>query len=210
MTVIVLAGMIGAGKTTWATRLSQSLGTDLFLEPVEDNPILPKYYEDRDRYGFALQIFFLNKRFRLIKQAYKHRNNVLDRSIYEDALFTKINVEQGSISPEEYDVYMDLLDNMMEELDGMPQKAPDLLIYLDRPLESIMSNIISRGREYEQPTPDNGLSDYYALLHSKYRQWFEEYDKGPKMKICADEFDILEDEELESLVLEIITYMNGR
>lgn len=77
-----------------------------------------------------MQLYFLNKRFRLIKKAYRDKNNILDRSIYEDALFTKINVDKGTISQEEYDIYLDLLDNMMEELAGLPKKAPDLLVYL--------------------------------------------------------------------------------
>ena len=57
--MIILAGMIGVGKTTYTTRLAQALGTEAFFEPVDDNPILDKYYEDPDRYGFVLQIYFL-------------------------------------------------------------------------------------------------------------------------------------------------------
>ncbi|MBC8831926.1 deoxynucleoside kinase, partial [Escherichia coli] len=67
---------------------------------------------------------------RSIKAALTDQNNVLDRSIYEDALFTQINYEEGNISEPEMDTYLDLLDNMMEELEFMPKKAPDLLIYL--------------------------------------------------------------------------------
>lgn len=88
--------------------LAQELGTTAFFEPVENNPILDKYYEDPEKYGFALQIYFLNKRFAAIKKAYKADNNVLDRSIYEDALFTYINTLQGSISDQEYHIYLDL------------------------------------------------------------------------------------------------------
>ena len=84
--MIILAGMIGVGKTTYTSLLAQELGTTAFFEPVENNPILDKYYEDPEKYGFALQIYFLNKRFAAIKKAYKADNNVLDRSIYEDAL----------------------------------------------------------------------------------------------------------------------------
>ena len=102
--MIILAGMIGVGKTTYTSLLAQELGTTAFFEPVENNPILDKYYEDPEKYGFALQIYFLNKRFAAIKKAYKADNNVLDRSIYEDALFTYINTLQGSISDQEYQI----------------------------------------------------------------------------------------------------------
>lgn len=96
--MIILAGMIGVGKTTYTSLLAKELGTIAFFEPVDNNPILDKYYEDPEKYGFALQIYFLNKRFKSIKEAYEADNNVLDRSIYEDALFTYINTLQGSIS----------------------------------------------------------------------------------------------------------------
>lgn len=193
--VIILAGMIGIGKTTYTKRLAEVLGTKAFFEPVEENPILDKYYEDPDKYGFALQIYFLNKRFRMIKAAYHDNNNVLDRSIYEDALFTYINKLNGNISQEEYDIYEDLLDNMMEELEGMPKKAPDLLIYLDGEFEYIINNIKKRGRDFEQPTEENGLLEYYRTLHNHYEEWFQNYNYGPKLRIKADQFDVNKDED---------------
>lgn len=202
--VIILAGMIGAGKTSYTEKLAKALGTQAFFEPVDDNPILDKYYEDQERYGFALQIYFLNKRFRLIKEAYHINNNVLDRSIYEDALFTKINVDNGNITKEEYDIYLDLLDNMMEEIDGLPKKAPDLLVYLDGSFEKILSNIKRRGRSYEQPTEENGLYDYYKQLHGEYSGWYEDYDKSPKICIDIDKYNIVDSEEDWQEVLELI------
>ncbi|HFT6067157.1 TPA: deoxynucleoside kinase, partial [Listeria monocytogenes] len=128
--VIVLAGMIGAGKSSYTELIANKLGTKAFYESIKDNRILEMFYDDPKRWAFALQIYFLNTRFRSIKAALTDQNNVLDRSIYEDALFTQINFEEGNISEPEMDTYLDLLDNMMEELAYMPKKAPDLLIYL--------------------------------------------------------------------------------
>lgn len=195
--MIILAGMIGVGKTTYTTRLAKTLGTQAFFEPVDNNPILDKYYEDPDRYGFVLQIYFLNKRFKSIKEAYLENNNILDRSIYEDALFTYINTLQGSISQEEYAIYLELLDNMMEEIDSLPKKAPDLLVYLDGSFETIMENIKKRGRSYEQVDDNPDLLAYYELLHRHYGEWYENYNYGPKMKINTDELDISHDEDWE-------------
>lgn len=197
--VIILAGMIGVGKTTYTTRLAQSLGTEPFYESVDDNPILSKYYEDPEKYGFVLQIYFLNQRFKSIKQAYREKNNVLDRSIYEDALFTYINTLQGSISQEEYNIYLDLLDNMMEELEGLPKKAPDLLIYLDGSFDHILANISKRGRDYEQVEGHPDLEDYYKLLYSHYGDWYDSYQYGPKMRIDTDQFDITKDEDWDKV-----------
>lgn len=189
--------MIGVGKTTYTTRLAETLGTQAFFEPVDNNPILDKYYEDPDRYGFVLQIYFLNKRFKSIKEAYLENNNILDRSIYEDALFTYINTLQGSISQEEYAIYLELLDNMMEEIESLPKKAPDLLVYLDGSFETIMENIKKRGRSYEQVDDNPELLAYYELLHRHYGEWYENYNYGPKMKINTDELDISHDEDWE-------------
>lgn len=197
--MIILAGMIGVGKTTYTTRLAETLGTQAFFEPVDNNPILDKYYEDPDRYGFVLQIYFLNKRFKSIKEAYLENNNILDRSIYEDALFTYINTLQGSISQEEYAIYLELLDNMMEEIESLPKKAPDLLVYLDGSFETIMENIKKRGRSYEQVDDNPELLVYYELLHRHYGEWYENYNYGPKMKINTDELDISHDEDWEKV-----------
>lgn len=189
--VIVFAGMIGAGKTTWSELLAKHLGSKVFYESVDDNPILDKFYEDPQTWAFPLQIFFLNKRFEAIKKALNDGNNVLDRSIYEDALFTKINVNQGNIAKENYGIYLELLDNMMEELDGMPKKSPDVLIYLTGKFETILDHIKKRGRDFEQWEDDPELLEYYSTLHSAYDDWYEEYDKSPKIKIDIDDVDIL-------------------
>ena len=146
--VIVLAGMIGAGKTKYTEMIANELGSLPFYESVDDNRILEMFYKDPKRWAFALQIHFLNTRFKSIKEALKHQHNVLDRSIYEDALFTQINFENGNMSEAEMDTYLSLLDNMMEELDGMPKKAPDLLVYLQGPLDIHLQRIKKRGVDH--------------------------------------------------------------
>ena len=194
--VIVLAGMIGAGKSTYTEMIAKELGSTPFYESVDDNRILEMFYDDPKRWAFALQIHFLNTRFRSIKDALKDRNNVLDRSIYEDALFTKINYETGNMSDAEMDTYLSLLDNMMEELAGMPKKAPDLLIYLRGPLDVHLDRIKKRGRDYEQITEENQeLLDYYKHLHSRYDDWFNEYDKSETLVLQIDELDLEREED---------------
>ncbi|WP_202623334.1 deoxynucleoside kinase [Alkalibacterium sp. MB6] len=190
MSVIVLAGMIGAGKSTYTTLISKELNSTAFYEHVKDNALLEKFYEDPQRWAFSLQIFFLNTRFRSIKQALVHRHNVLDRSIYEDALFTRINYEQGNMSSVEMDLYTDLLDNMMEEIEGMPKKGPDLLIYLRGSLDTHLERIKKRGRPYEQIEDNPGLLDYYTKLHSRYDDWFASYDKSDTLIIDIDKVNL--------------------
>lgn len=188
--VIVLAGMIGAGKSTYTKFISEALGSEAFYESVDDNRILEKFYENPERWAFSLQIYFLNTRFRSIKEAFKHENNVLDRSIYEDALFTRINYEEGNMSDAEMDTYLDLLDNMMEELDNMPKKSPDLLIYLRGSLDTVLNRIEKRGRTFEQVEGNDGLLDYYTHLHSQYDDWFNGYDKSATLVIDINQYDL--------------------
>jgi deoxyadenosine/deoxycytidine kinase len=199
-----MAGMIGAGKSTHTEMISRRLGTEAFFESVDYNPILDKFYDNPQKWAFSLQIYFLNTRFRSIKAALTDDNNVLDRSIYEDALFTRVNHLQGNISQEEMDIYNDLLANMMEELEGMPKKAPDLLIYLDGSFETILDHIRKRGREFEQIEDDSELLSYYELLFKNYEQWYQEYDQSPKIKINIDTFDIVNNSGDEEKVMSII------
>lgn len=201
--VIITAGMIGVGKTTLTAKIADHLHTKAFFEPVGENPVLPLYYKDPKQYGFLLQIYFLNKRFSMIKQALSDDNNVLDRSIYEDALFTKENNAEGNISDTELDVYLKLLDNMMSDLNKLPKKAPDLMVYSETSFETIFYRIKKRGRDYEQIDDNPELKDYYYKMWSAYQDWYQEYDASPKMKIDLDKYN-LEDPQNVATVLGMI------
>ncbi|WP_373809146.1 deoxynucleoside kinase [Weissella soli] len=201
--VIITAGMIGVGKTTLTDLIAKHLGTKAFFEPVGDNPVLPLYYADPKQYGFLLQIYFLNKRFAMIKKALADDNNVLDRSIYEDALFTQENHREGNISDAELDVYMTLLNNMMAELEATDKKRPDLMVFADADFDTILYRIKKRGRDYEQFDDNDELRTYYFKMWSAYKQWFNAYDASPKMRIDLQEYD-LEDPENQAKVLALI------
>lgn len=190
--VIITAGMIGVGKTTLTSLIAEHFGTKAFYEPVGDNPVLPLYYSDPKQYGFLLQIYFLNRRFDMIKQALADDNNVLDRSIYEDALFTAENHKDGNITDAEMEVYTQLLDNMMAELQKLTKKAPDLLVYAETDFETILYRIKKRGRDYEQFDENDELRQYYFRIWSAYRDWFEAYDASPKIKINLQTYDLEE------------------
>ncbi|MCM0599659.1 deoxynucleoside kinase [Periweissella fabalis] len=201
--VIITAGMIGVGKTTLTGLIAEHLETQAFFEPVGDNPVLPLFYANPKQYAFLLQIYFLNKRFGMIKSALADDNNVLDRSIYEDALFTKENNKEGNISDTELDVYLSLLDNMMAELQQLPKKAPDLLVYAETDFETILHRIRKRGRDYEQFDNNEELRAYYFKMWTAYKQWFEDYNVSPKLKIDLQKYD-LELPENQAIVLKMI------
>lgn len=201
--VIITAGMIGVGKTTLTGKIADFYGSKAFFEPVGDNPVLPLYYSDQKSYGFLLQIYFLNKRFKMIKNALADDNNVLDRSIYEDALFTRENNKEGNITDTEFEVYMNLLDNMMSELKNLPKKAPDLMVYAETDFDTILYRIKKRGRDYEQFEDNPELESYYYKMWTAYKDWYEEYDAGPKMKIDLQKYDLTKEENVNIILHQI-------
>ncbi|WLT00392.1 deoxynucleoside kinase [Lactobacillus helsingborgensis] len=204
MTVIVLSGPIGAGKSSLTSILAKYLGTKPFYESVDNNPVLPLFYADPKKYAFLLQVFFLNTRFRSIKNALTDDNNVLDRSIYEDALFFQMNADIGRATSEEVDTYYELLNNMMGELKHMPKKNPDLLVHINVSYDTMIKRIQKRGRPYEQLSYDATLEDYYKRLLRYYKPWYEKYDYSPKMEIDGDKLDFMTDEHARKVVLDQI------
>jgi deoxyadenosine/deoxycytidine kinase len=199
--VLVIGGMIGLGKTSVAELLGQyykEKGSLVVYESVEDNPILPLFYQSSEeeiqakRYPFLLQLHFLNTRFKAIKQCLANQNplySILDRSIYEDKYFALINKELGRISDLEFQLYESLLENMMEELEALPKKAPDLMIYLKASFDTVIHRIQHRGRDFEQ---DPSLIDYYHKLWSGYDEWlFKHYHASDVLVLDMDKLDIV-------------------
>ena len=205
--MIVTAGTIGVGKSTLAKLLGDHFGTDVFYEKVDDNKILPLFYTMSEeellekRIPFLLQLDFLDSRFKLIKSALVNDNNVLDRSIYEDIMFARVNAKMGRISELELEIYENLFFNMMEELKELPKKSPDLLVYLRADFDVVIERIMKRGREYEV---DESLIDYYRSIWNNYENWIEEYDYSPKIIIDTNELDLANNEEHKKLVIKMI------
>lgn len=193
--LLVVGGMIGLGKTSVAKLIGSHFETEVFYESVDDNPILPLFYTASDeeiekyRYPFLLQLHFLDTRFRSIKKALINDNNVLDRSIYEDWYFAKVNNELGRISDLEFELYGRLLDNMMEELASLPKKSPDLMIYLKGSFETVIQRILKRGRSYEL---DTELEAYYRKLWEGYDEWvMKHYHASEVLVIDMDVYDVV-------------------
>ena len=206
--LITIGAMIGAGKTSLAELVANHFNSEVFYESVDDNPILPVFYTASEeeiqtkRYPFLLQLWFLNTRFKSIKEALIKDNNVLDRSIYEDWYFAKVNKDLGRISDLEFSLYEDLLNNMLEELEELPKKSPDLMVYLSGSFETILERIKKRGREYEL---DEALVSYYYTLWEGYDNWIKQHYKASEVLIInIDEIDYVNNEEHKQKVLSMI------
>lgn len=206
--VIVVGGMIGLGKSSVAKLIGDRLGTEVFYESVEDNKILPLFYTSSEeeiqakRYPFLLQLYFLDTRFKSIKEALVEDNNVLDRSIYEDWYFAKVNRDLGRISDLEFEVYESLVNNMMEELDELPKKSPDVFVYLKGSFETVLERINKRGRGYEL---DESLVEYYRTLWQGYDNWLENHYKASDVIIVdMDVTDVVGNESDADAVVDAV------
>ncbi len=206
--LITIAGPIGAGKTVLTGILADALGAQPMYEPVDDNPIIDDFYrgnalaarrraagdaDARNPYAFLMQVYLLNRRFAAIKRAMRRPGDtVLDRSIYEDRIFMRMNYDRGNVSRTEWETYTDLFANMMEELDCVRghRKTPDLVVLLTVSYETMLRHIRKRGRPYEQVEADPGLEDYYRDLLRYYDRWSREYDAGPLLVVDGDREDV--------------------
>ncbi|MDV4151524.1 deoxynucleoside kinase [Clostridium sp. AL.422] len=206
--LIVVGGMIGLGKSSVAEILGNHFNSDVFYESVDDNPILPLFYSESEdeiqkrRYPFLLQLYFLNTRFKSIKEALVNNNNVLDRSIYEDWYFAKKNMELGRINELEMKIYEDLLHNMLEELEELPKKAPDVMVYLKGSFETVLNRIALRGRDFEV---DESLKEYYNFLWKDYDDWVHNCYKASEVLIIdMDKMDVVNNEADKYKLIELV------
>lgn len=206
--LLVVGGMIGLGKSSVAKILGEHFQSDVFYESVDDNPLLPLFYSEseeeiqRKRYPFLLQLYFLNTRFKSIKEALVNDNNVLDRSIYEDWYFAKKNMELGRISQLEMDIYENLLNNMMEELESLPKKAPDIMIYLKGSFETVMNRIKLRGRDFEV---DDSLKEYYHFLWKDYYNWVKNHYKASEVLVIdMNVMDVVNNEDDKIKLIQMV------
>ena len=200
---IVIGGMIGLGKTSVADTLNahfkrNGIESKVFYEAVDNNPILPLYYEltpeelDARRIPFLLQLFFLNKRFKTVKDCVSWNDpiyTIQDRSIYEDWYFAYVNKNLGRISELEFKIYEELVENMMEELNELPKKAPDLMVYLKGSFDTVIDRIMARGRSFEI-NPE--LKEYYFEVWKGYDDWvINNYNASDVLIIDMDYTDVV-------------------
>lgn len=218
--MITLAGIIGSGKSSLTEILSRELGSIPFYEPVEDNPVLPLFYKGNELaakkrqagekdatnpYAYLLQTFFLNRRFMMMKKALQSRNNILDRSIYEDAMFMRMNTEMGNATQVEYSIYQELLTNILEELNHVvPSNDYNLMILIKVSYDTMVSRIKKRGREYEQIEKDPSLIDYYGRLLKYYEEFEENYNQSEMLVIDGDKFNFVENIDDRNHILDML------
>ncbi|SFC02044.1 Deoxyadenosine/deoxycytidine kinase [Flexibacter flexilis DSM 6793] len=179
---IAIAGNIGAGKTTLASKLAQHYGWEAHFEAVDNNPYLSDFYEDMNRWSFHLQIFFLNSRIAQIHHIRNSQNPIIqDRTIYEDAyIFAKNLHDSGLMTSRDYQNYLGIFNTMHNFI-----QPPDLLIYLRADLPKLVGQIEKRGRDYE----NNIRLEYLKNLNKHYEDWISTYKESRLLIIDVNQLD---------------------
>ena len=183
---IAIAGNIGTGKSSLVEFLTRTYGIQPFYEPNDENPYLPDFYKDMNRWAFHSQLYFLSNKFRMHQQLEQMAGVVvLDRTIYEDAeIFATALHKMRKFTGRDWDTYWNFYEIILEAI-----RPPDLMIYLRCSMRTLRKRIRLRGRAMEQDIP---LS-YLKRLEGLYENWLSSYQYGEVLVLETDKLDYIND-----------------
>lgn len=198
---IAIEGAIGAGKTSLTQLLAERTRAKLVLERLEENPFLPRFYEDKSKYAFQMQLFFLLNRYsqqrELLQQDLFYDCVICDYLFAKDRIFAYLNLNEDELL---------LYERIYDFLDGVIPR-PDLVIYLQASTDILMERIKRKGREYEKSISEGYLRD----LNERYNSFFFHYSQTPLLVVNTDNLDFLNDErDLMDLIDEIRRMKGGK
>lgn len=192
---VVVEGPIGVGKTTLANKLAQSFGSDLLLEGADKNPFMEKFYEDPKAAALPTQLFFLLQRARQLKEMRQgdmfNPVRVADFLIEKDRLFAELTLDR-----DELDLYEQVYANLTIEV-----PSPDLVVYLQAPVETLLERIQKRGLKHERLIE----AAYLQRLCDSYIQFFYQYNNAPLLIVNAADIDFANNDDDYKLLHQRIT-----
>lgn len=179
---IAIEGNLGAGKTTLSQMVAKDTEARLVLEQFADNPFLPNFYKNPERYAFTVELFFLTERHKQLQQELQQRD-LFQQAIVSDYIFFKtLLFARNSLQPEEYRLFQRLFNILNASF-----PHPDLLVYLHRPVPELLDNIKQRGRSYEQDIQP----DYLQRVQDAYFDFFKTQTELPILIVDVSGSDFL-------------------
>jgi deoxyguanosine kinase len=195
MRFLVIEGNIGSGKTTLAGLLAKDFNAKLILEQFADNPFLPKFYKDQERYSFPLELSFLADRYNQIKREVLNLD-LFQPMIITDYYFSKTAIfAQNTLKPDEFHLFRQIF-NMVSE--NIPK--PDLYVYLHTNTRNLLKNIKKRGRDYEQ----NISEEYLEKIGDGYFHYFRQITSFPVLVVDVNHLDFVENTNHYELLKEVL------
>lgn len=192
---LVIEGNIGAGKTSLATRISRDYQSRLILERFADNPFLPKFYMDPERYAFPVEMAFLADRYNQLKKELQEPD-IFSPNIVSDYYFMKSLIfSANTLAGDEYTLYSQLFHIIYASL-----PKPDLYVYLHQDVENLMVNISNRGRSYESAI----TREYLHLIQTGYFDFFRQESTMKILIIDIGNIDFVSKEEDYQVILQTI------
>jgi 2-amino-4-hydroxy-6-hydroxymethyldihydropteridine diphosphokinase len=194
---IAIEGNIGAGKTSLANLLSETFNAKLVLERFADNPFLPKFYEDKDRYAFPLEMSFLADRYQQLSDDLAQFDLFKNFIISDYYIFKSLIFAQVTLPADEYLLYRKMFNLIYKEI-----PKPDLYVYLYQNTDRLLENIKKRGRTYEQ----NIESEYLEKIHDGYRSFINSQDDLNLLIIDVSEMDFVNTPADYNFIIDKIKY----
>lgn len=192
---IVIEGNIGAGKTSLSKMLAEQFNAKLILEQFADNPFLPKFYKNPDRYSFPLELSFLADRYNQLKKDLSHRDLFKSFTISDYYFMKSLIFSKSTLQDDEYNLYRQIFDIIYNQL-----PKPDLYVYLHLDTENLMKNIKKRGRDYEQ----NITEDYLKKIQNGYFDYFKQQEDFRILIIDTNNIDFVNNKEHYKLIVDTI------
>jgi deoxyadenosine/deoxycytidine kinase len=182
---IAIEGVIGAGKSSLARKLADQLSANLIMEEFDENPFLEKFYDDRKRFAFQTQMFFLINRFK--QQQQLNQQDLFAKYMVSDYIFEKDKIfAYLNLSGEELKLYETIFPLLERDI-----PKPDLVIFLQSGLDRLVENIKTRGRKFER----NLTRAYLSELSEAYNNFFFKYNNTPLLIVNTSEIDFVNREE---------------
>ncbi len=193
---LVIEGNIGAGKTTFAKMISEEFDAKLILEQFAENPFLPKFYSDPDKYSFPLELSFLAERYGQLKKELTNRDLFHQHTIADYYFMKSLIFAQNTLAVDEYNLYRNFFDIIYERL-----PKPDLFVYLHLPEDQLIINIKKRGRDYEQSID----ADYLKKIREGYFTFFSQQSDFPVLIVDTSQIDFVVHKEHYDMLRDLVT-----